>query len=219
MFAYVKCTNYLRRKYRKLFGWYYRYIDILLLSNKKFVIISNDCWGGSVYQWYKRPYNTPFVGLFIYAPCYIKLISNFDQYMKKDLAFINDTRYPDLPKTYPVALLGDIEIHFAHYHSEAEAREKWDKRTLRMFEEKCQDNYFFKFSDGARATDDHIKAFQILPYKNKLSFSIKELPFKAKNHVCMTESFKNNNKRVPNGVKLFKLTFIYFDLNRWFSNS
>lgn len=34
-----------------------------LLKNKDFVIISDNCWGGAVYQWYDRPYNSPFVGL------------------------------------------------------------------------------------------------------------------------------------------------------------
>ena len=52
-----------------------------LLKNKDFVIISDNCWGGAVYQWYDRPYNSPFVGLGIYGECYIKLLSNFDYYM------------------------------------------------------------------------------------------------------------------------------------------
>ncbi len=196
-----------------------RHRDISILKNKKFVIISNDCWGGSVYQWYKRPYNTPFIGLFIYAPCYIKLISDFEAYMKKPLVFIEASQYPDLPKTYPVALLGDVEIHFAHYKSEKEARDKWQRRTARMFKETCDAHYFFKFSDGSRATDEHMKLFHRLDYKNKLSFSVKNLDsLKEKNHICMLESYENKNERVPNGVKLFKLTFIYFNLNRWFSS-
>lgn len=93
-----------------------------LLSNKNFVIISNNCWGGSLYRWYNRSYNSPFVGLFLYGPCYIKLLSNFDSYIKKELNFIKTSSYKDRKKDYPVALLGDIEIHFTHYKSEEKAK-------------------------------------------------------------------------------------------------
>jgi len=210
--------NYIRRKLRVIFKQYFRSRDIALVKNKNFVIISDDCWGGSVYQWYKRPYNSPFVGLFLYAPCYMKLLSDFDYYMDKKLEFVDATKYPDLPKIYPVGVLGDIEIHFPHYTTEEEAEKKWKRRTLRMKEETNKDNYFFKFSDGAGATADDFESFHKLPFKNRLSISIKEYePLNGGDHIKMYESYGNKNERVPNGVKLFKLTFIYFNLNKWFT--
>lgn len=30
--------------------------------------------------------------------------------------------------TYPIALLGDVEIHFLHYDNETVAKEKWERR-------------------------------------------------------------------------------------------
>ena len=212
-----KYINYIRRKFRVIFKRYFRSRDIAQVKNKNFVIISDDCWGGSVYQWYKRPYNTPFVGLFLYAPCYMKLLSNFDYYMDKELEFVDSTRYPDLPKTYPVGVLGDIEIHFPHYATEEEAQKKWGRRTARMKEEKNKDNFFFKFSDGTGATANDFEVFHKLPFKNKLSISVKGYEsLKGKDHIKMYESYGNKKERVPNGVKLFKLTFIYFNLNNWF---
>jgi len=211
--------HYIRRKFRVIFKQYFRSRDIAHVKNKNFVIISDDCWGGSVYQWYKRPYNSPFVGLFLYAPCYMKLLSDFDYYMDKKLEFVDVTRYPDLPKTYPVGMLGDIEIHFSHYATEEEAEKKWKRRTSRMREEKNKDNYFFKFSDGTAATANDFENFHKLSFKNKLSISIIGYEsLKGKNHVKMYESYENKNERVPNGVKLFKLTFIYFNLNNWFTH-
>jgi len=35
------------------------------INHKSFSIISNNCWGGLVYQYFGLPYNTPTVGLFI----------------------------------------------------------------------------------------------------------------------------------------------------------
>ncbi|MCW9047716.1 MAG: DUF1919 domain-containing protein [Gammaproteobacteria bacterium] len=213
-----RCINYIRRKFRVIFKKYFRSKDIALVKDKSFIIISDDCWGGSIYQWYKRAYNTPFIGVFLYAPCYMKLLSNFDYYMEKKLEFVDVTKYPDLPKTYPVGLLEDIEIHFPHYATEEDAEKKWNRRACRMLQERNKDNYFFKFSDGAGATAEDFEKFHKLPFKNKLSFSVKAYEsLKGDNHIKLYESYDNKNKRVPNGVKLFKLTFIYFNLNKWFT--
>lgn len=43
-------------------------INKIGLKNKCFTIISNNCWGGFVYQKFNLQYRTPFVGLFIFAP-------------------------------------------------------------------------------------------------------------------------------------------------------
>lgn len=213
-----KITVFIKRKFRKLFEGYYSKKDITCLNNKNFVIISNNCWGGALYQWYNRTYNTPFVGLFLYGPCYIKLLSNFMYYMTLELKFIEKSIYPDRLKTYPLALLGDIEIHFTHYKTEDEAKTKWNIRKERMFKETDIDNYFFKICDRERVTKDIIVAFHKLPYKNKLSFALENYEeLSNANHVKIYESQKNK-KCVPNGKKLFKLTFLYFDLNKWLLN-
>lgn len=214
MFRKVKV--FIQRKIRHSFREVYSAKDIESLRHKNFVIVSNNCWGGSLYDWYKRPYNSPFVGLFIYGPCYLKLLSNFKYYLNQELKFIPASQYPDRLKSYPVALLDDIEIHFTHYGSEEEAREKWNRRTSRMLNETNLDNYFFKICDRERVTKEHLIAFHKLPFKNKISFALETDPGLAKeNHLKVFESHNNNKKFVPNGKKLFKITFIYFELNKW----
>ena len=42
----------------------------MTLQNTNFSIISNNCWGGYVYQEQNLPYQSPFVGLFLYAKDY-----------------------------------------------------------------------------------------------------------------------------------------------------
>lgn len=216
MFRKIKV--FIKRKFRKLFEGYYSKRDITYLNNKNFVIISNNCWGGSLYQWYKRPYNSPFVGLFLYGPCYLKLLSNFEYYMSLELKFIKNSMYPDRLKTYPIALLDDVEVHFTHYKTEDEAKAKWHIRTERMLKESDINNYFFKICDRERVTKDLILKFHKLPFKNKLSFSLENYTelLNAK-HIKVQEKDKNK-ECVPNGKKLFKLTFLYFDLNKWLQN-
>ncbi|RPD98222.1 DUF1919 domain-containing protein [Aureibaculum marinum] len=210
-----KIKVFAKRKTRKIFESFYSKKDIDRLGDKNFVIISNNCWGGEVYKWYKRPYNSPFIGLFLYGPCYLKLLSNFHYYIRKELKFVESSKYPDRPITYPLALLGDIEIHFTHYDSIDEARTKWTRRTSRMLEEKNFDNYYFKICDRERVTKKHLLDFHELPHKNKVSFALNDIPeLLGKNHIKVNESQKNRN-HVPNGKKMFKLTFLYFDLNSW----
>lgn len=222
-----KLNIFIRRKVRHTFRNWLSQSDRKEMGDKKFVIVSNNCWGGEVYQWYGRPYNTPFVGLFIYGPCYHKLLSNFDHYMSQKLEFIEMSKskyaetgpFPELKpgQVYPVGKLDDIEIHFLHYESEEIASSKWERRTARMLKETDKDNYFFKTCDKW-GNDEYFEEFHGLPYKNKISFSIKNYDeLKGANHIQIKQKDKNGDY-VVNGRKLFKLTFLYFNLLKWLKN-
>lgn len=107
-----------------------------ILRNKDFTIISNNCWGGMIYDSYCLQKQSPTVGLFFIADDYIKFISDIKRYVNTELKFI----YPESSKwrckvcedkrygSYPVGILDDIEIFFLHYHNEQEAYEKWNRR-------------------------------------------------------------------------------------------
>ena len=214
-----KINVFIRRKFRRIFQDQLCKKDIELLKDKNFVIIANNCWGGEIYNWFKRPYNSPFVGLYLNGPCFVKLLSNFSHYMSQELKFINYSAYSATAPNYPVALLGDVEIHFLHYKSEDEAREKWTRRTSRMLEESNLDNYFFKICDLNGGSENVLNEFHQLPFRNKVSFGVKNYAsLKGKNHIKIKESYKNKGETVPNGVKLYKLTFLYFDIPKWLTN-
>ncbi|MDP3312515.1 DUF1919 domain-containing protein [Lutibacter sp.] len=211
---------FIRRKYRVFFQKKFSKTDIELLKDKNFVIVCDNCWAGSVYQWLERPYNSPFISVGFYGDCYLKLLSNFDYYMNLPVIFITESKYNYRKITYPLAKLGDIELHFTHYKTEDEAKTKWDRRTARMLEETNKDNYIFKICDAWYASEKNFKDFHNLPFKNKISFSnnsFKHLNFK--NHFQILEKDKNLKNRVPNGVKLFKIMFIYVNLYQWMKNN
>ena len=207
-------TVFVKRKFRRIFKNYLNRKDILSLNGKEFVIIANNCWGGEVYQWFKKPYNSPFIGLFLYSPCFIKVISDFDNYMSKDLKFIKKSKYLKEEQTYPIGLIGDAEIHFLHYKTEEEALSKWTRRIERMLNITNKDDYFFKICDMYNSNENILNEFHELPHKNKVSFGIKNFKsLENQNHIIIKESYKN--KHVPNGVKLYKLTFLYFNITNW----
>ena len=205
---------FLKRKIRHGFSSYYQKKDIAKLKNKDFVLISRNCWGSQAYQWLNAPYNTPFVGLFLFGPCYMKLLRDFDRYMTLDIAFTKKTKYPDAYKnhSYPIGVLDDIEIHFQHYKSIDEAREKWTRRRDRMLKHK-KENYFFSICDRRGVTDENIKEFHQMNFKNKISFSFTEIEgLNSEQHIKFIQDFSKKKKIPPNGRKRFKLTFLYFDL-------
>lgn len=214
-----KISVFIRRKFRSHFKNIISRKDIEILKDKNFVIVSDNCWGGSLYQWYKRPYNSPFIGLRIYGDCYLKLLSNFDFYLKQNITFIKKSKYPDREIVYPLGLLGDIEIHFTHYKTEAEVLKKWRRRTDRMLEEINKDNYFFKMCTAVSADVKDLEKFHELPFKNKISFSSNKLDtVKSNYHIKVNQHHGKDKTKLPNGKKLFKLTFLYFDLNKWLLN-
>lgn len=152
------------------------------LNNPDFTIISNNCWGGMIYESYNLPKKSPTVGLFFMAEDYIKFIYDLKGYFAADLTFIapEESKWKDALKvsgnkrygTYPVGKLKDIEIFFLHYHSEQEAKEKWERRIKRI----NWDRLLVKFNDQNGCTTEDAKNFMELPLKNKLFFTCKEWP-------------------------------------------
>ena len=207
-----KLEIFLKRKIRHGFSSYYRKKDSAKLQNKDFVLISRNCWGGQVYQWLNLPYNTPFVGLFLFGPCYMKLLRDFDKYMAMDIKFKEVSKYPDAYNSHPIGVLGDIEIQFQHYSSVKEAKDKWERRKSRMLKLKRED-YFFSICDRRGITEENIKEFHQMNFRNKISFSFQKISGLSNlQHIKFIQDLSKHNGAPPNGRKRFKLTFLYFDL-------
>ena len=151
------------------------YINRKRIKNKEFTIISNDCYGAELYRDLGLEYKTPFIGLMVSAPCYIKLLNNLKEYLDSPLSFVNTSRYEymnELRQTlpfYPIGKLGEeVEIHFIHYAYNFEAREKWKRRLKRI----SWNNIFVGFvGDKYLCTEDILSKFDSLPFKNKVVFT------------------------------------------------
>lgn len=189
-------------------------IDRLIYKNKEFVIISNNCWGAELYKRLGVEYNTPFVGLFIFGPDYLKLLENLDYFLKCELTFKNESKWVDHSLNYPIGLLDDIEIHFMHYKDEKEAWHKWGRRLDRMNKITDKNKYFFKICDRDFVDSDILKKFHDLPYKNKISFGISKL--NLQNHFKIKEN--ENNKTVPDGITLYRYSYKYIDVLEWINS-
>lgn len=156
------------------------------LSCTDFTIISNNCWGGMIYESYNLPKESPTVGMFFMADDYIEFLRDLRGYVNGTLDFISpqESRWKDAPQvsgdkrygTYPVGVLSNgrnsIEIFFLHYHSEQDAREKWDRRVKRI----NWDKLLIKFNDQNGCTSQNVSDYMSLPFKNKLFFTVRQWP-------------------------------------------
>jgi uncharacterized protein (DUF1919 family) len=168
-----------------------------------------------VYQYFGLKYSSPFVGLFLFSEDYLKLLKNFDAYINAELLFINpeDTKYKnelingETYGKYPIGILnisgGGVEIHFLHYHTNKEAREKWNRRKARI----NYDNLIIKYCDRDLATFNEIKEFSELSFKRKIILTARKYPFgccvklKNENGEYVNKEWRNFLKTV-NLIKL-----------------
>lgn len=188
------------------------------LHDHNFTIISNNCWGTRIYQKFGLPYQSPFQSLFLLAPDYIKLLTNFDPNNLRIQKFISTShsKYKTylqeqklIELAYPVGVLNNgVELHFQHYKEPDYAFEKWESRIGRINPDKT----LFKFSDGYLATQEHIETFDKLPFKNKICFSA--TPYTDLKSVIYMDIFKNSNN-----VELeWKFVSKYVNIHKLFNN-
>lgn len=131
------------------------------LKNKYPTIISSNCNGGIILHDMELKFNTPTINLWFTAGDFLKFVSDLDSYLTGKLIETNGLA------EYPVGRLNDIDIYFMHYKTFEEAEAKWEERKKRI----NKDNIFIMMTDQAGCTYEDIKAFDSLPYKNKVIFT------------------------------------------------
>lgn len=168
------------------------------IINKDFTIISNNCWGGMIYESYNLPKNSPTVGLYFMPSDYIKFVKNIKQYVNSDLEFISleNSKWKDYIQKndskagkYPIGRIKDIEIFFLHYHSEIEALEKWKRRCKRINWNKI----IYKFNDQNGCTENDVEAFSKIDNENKIFFTVKDWNIDKSKYIKIKQHFNYNH--------------------------
>lgn len=107
---------------------------------RDWTIITDNCYGVAYMKALNVPYESPFFSMYLYAPDYLTLLENFDEYMKITPTAqtpAGKSRWTKAERKYPVLILdgsqGPVEIHMAHEKQSAqEAIRKWTSRKGRM---------------------------------------------------------------------------------------
>lgn len=150
------------------------------LLSRNFTIISNNCWGGTVYESYNLRKESPTVGMFIMPDDFLMLAGDLEGTLSRPLKFIcpKDSKWKNALGgqstwgAYLIGRVGDVELHMLHYHDETVARMKWEARIQRINLEKL----VFKLNDQNGCTEEHARRFDSLRLQNKVFFTVRDYP-------------------------------------------
>lgn len=148
-------------------------VDRRRVRQDQVYVVSDDCWGGELYKHLDLPFSTPFIGLTVSPSDYVRLVTRLEDYLSADLDFLEQPGTFQQSE-YPVGVLGgDVEIHFLHYRTAADARDKWTRRAERV----DLDRVAVKF-DASKpdASDADREAFLRLNLPKKVAFSAGRVP-------------------------------------------
>ena len=81
---YQRVLRRLKKKLDSLLQSYHR----KQLKNDDFSIISNNCWGGVVSEFFGLRKNSPIVGCYFFADDYLKFISDLHHYLSLEIEMI-----------------------------------------------------------------------------------------------------------------------------------
>lgn len=176
--------------------------------------IANNCFGGRIPQDLGMKYNSPTEGLFICYPDYIEFLSDFQQYTMGGVNFRKRSKsdmvnqwLDTLPHQVPIGFIPngekEVEIIFLHYHSEQEAREKWERRCKRINHE----NLVVFGSDNDNCTRQDAIAFLNLPFKNKIFLSAHDWDIPNSSEYCFIKEMEKDGK--VNGYDKAHLVYKY----------
>lgn len=185
-------------------------LNRLGLKHRDFSLISNDCWAEVLYYDWELPCRTPFRGLGMGAPDFLRFLSDFERYIHSPLEFLSESRFDVVNRLgresgWLVGLLGgDVEIYFVHHKTEALARQAW--------EEGCRSINFnriaVKFTaDKDGALPEHIEQFARLPFERKLLLTKRAYPAIP----CAVQA----SRFVSDGAHLFRRSLRDFDCAHW----
>lgn len=135
----------------------------------KFAIVSNNCFGGVFYQRLGRPYNTPFVGLFLFPDDYLTLPEKWDELLPAPV--MADLSGRDGERAYPVGRLGGADglaVHFLRDSGPAAAVAAWDRR--RDWFPADRNRLRVKLCDRDGCTEAHRHRFHVLPFPHQVCF-------------------------------------------------
>lgn len=102
------------------------------LINTTPTFLCPNCIGGILFHDLGIEFQSPTINLMMLQTDFVRFILELDYYLSQNLIFFRHPEYD-----FPCAHLGDIILHFTHYHSEKEAMQKWFERSSRIDRNNC----------------------------------------------------------------------------------
>ncbi len=147
---------------------------------------------------------SPTINLFMKVEDYFLFCENLALYLQTPLL-----EFTEHTENYPVGVLTankqSVKIYFMHYKSFTQAKEKWEERCQRIDFE----NLFIFMEAGIDTTDDIVRRFAQLPYKNKMIITNKPYPeVSCAKYLALYDENYNYGKILSYKYRLFKWRFL-----------
>lgn len=179
------------------------------LVDKEITILSSNCLGGLLYDRLGLRFLSPTINTLITSDQFVRFVLDYEAYLKKELAFVESER------SYPVAQLGDIQIHFAHYKTKEEVESCWIRRKGRI----RKDRLFVLLNDRDGVTEEDLCRLDESGLKNVLVFtSNKHLKHRCTFYVpCQDKDGMVGNLMMKSWITGKMVAERYFDFVGWFN--
>lgn len=136
----------------------------LYLREQRPSIISNNCWGGVIYNTLGYECLSPFKNLFMTDEDYLKLLQDIEGYLSILPVYDHEACDPHSKRVYPVLKIKDIYIHCNHAADSKGAIADWERRKRKF----NYDNIFVEMYTEDRESAARFEALE--QFSNRVCF-------------------------------------------------
>lgn len=151
---------------------YFDFAKYASLRENPVTILSDDCWGGYVYNRLNLQFSSPLINIYWDRVEYAKFIEDPIFYLSTELKMVRDG---NLRKgIHPLASLGDngrtVQLELVHNSSFEEAKIQWDRRRKRINPNNLFIKMGFSSDINEKEKNFYLKSFDNVPYKKVLFY-------------------------------------------------
>ncbi len=143
---------------------HFEFEQYIKLKESRLSIISNNCWGGTVYNTLGLECISPFKNLFLEDDSYLRMLYELQYYLQCDPSFGGFAIDIHSGKKYPILKLDDVLVHCNHDDDYETAVWNWNRRLKKI----NMDNLFIEmYTDNKESAE---KFIQLDEFTRKICF-------------------------------------------------
>lgn len=182
------------------------------LNNAEPTFLCPNCMGGILFHDLGLQFRSPTVNTMMLQTDFAEFVLDSDHYLAQEPIFFRHPEYE-----FPCARLGDIVIHFTHYHTEQEAAQKWKERAARI----DRNNLFVFLMERDGLTEETIRRLGSIRARGLVIFTANRYPDIP--YALQIPKYRQDGE-VGNVLALSYLSGrreyeTYFDFVKWFNEA
>ncbi len=191
--------------FSQLFYPEFSFPKYLELKNNVPTIFVDNCWGGFTYHRLGLEFQSPFINMYTSEEDFVKFSFTPEQYLKEELRFLKYETATTKSGQSPVAVCGDLELHFNHMDTYEEAVLDWEKRKKRV---KWGNSIFVLSTENRSLAERFIQ----IPREKKMVFSPYDLSSEHSCRICKEDYTQEEVDYKELLLGFSSRVFLYYDV-------